>query len=141
MEDVHRNILISCICGTVFGVAWWIMIDILAYYPRVNSYKYGIVYLPITLSTISIFINGLIPSSSLVDNFVVSRTIFLHRLVFFLSMTLAFGGVLSAILISVLRDDDLPVYAVVGIPFINFLILAVNLTFKFALVEDADFLY
>ena len=142
MEAFTRNMIVSSVCGAAFGLAWWIMIDILAYYPETSSYKQGVLYLPILLSTISLLINGCIPNSSLVENYTVTRLIFCHRLIFFLSLTFGFGGLLSAIIICSLKDPNpLPIYAAVGVPTLNGLILASNLVFKFALVDENDDIY
>lgn len=139
MEDFTRNMLVSFVCGLVFGLSWWLMIDILAIYPQVSAYKHGLVYLPIFLGTLSLFMNGFIPNWALSENLALTRTIFWYRCLFFVSMIMGFSGVLAAILFSALKDEkDLPVYALIGIPLLNCFILASNLTFKFGTVEESD---
>lgn len=139
MQILPRNLVIASMCGAIFGFSWWLMIDIVAFYPIVSSFKHGIYFFPIALSTLSLIINAFVPNSSLIEVSAMTKLIFVHRLIFFVSMAMGFGGVLTAIIISVLKDAySLPLYALVGIPVLNGLILAVNITFKFALADENE---
>ena len=136
MDSETKNLIASLVSGTLFGASWWLMIHIGEVYPDVKYYKHSLLFVPGMLSSVSLIINKLIPNSTLSENTSLSPGIILCRIAFFVSMALGFGGIVFAIVATLVSDQTLPMYAIIGIPIHNGVILAANMIFKFVAVDE-----
>lgn len=141
MESEKRNLTVSLVSGLLFGASWWLMIHIGEVYPYVQYYKYSLFFAPGMLGSVSLIINKLIPDSTLAENTYLNARIVFSRIVFFVSMALGFGGIVFAIAAVLLAEVELPMYAAIGIPMHNGLILAANMIFKFGARNEGEVLF
>lgn len=138
MDVEKKNFIASVVSGILFGMSWWLMIHISAIIPEVRYYKSSLLFAPGMLSSISLIVNKIIPNSTLSENTYITPRVVICRILFFISMSLGFGGIVFAIIVCLLKENWLPLYAMIGIPLHNALILVANLLFKFLASDETE---